>query len=60
MADRFKIDLYDSHGFPFGLYALRKWSTWRPAGWVHIDHFASREEAKEYYEKIKDLPEYLT
>lgn len=27
--------------------------------WVHLYSFATREEARAFYETIKDLPEYL-
>lgn len=54
---RFKIDYTGSSYSPFGLYHCEaalfghKWSC--------VDHFETKEKAKECYELIKDLPEYL-
>lgn len=59
---RFKIDFYASSFAPFALYFRRPcWHrfltglTW----WEKIDRFETRDAAMTYYEKIKDLPEYL-
>ncbi|MGW1422720.1 hypothetical protein ACWAT4_21700 [Bradyrhizobium manausense] len=53
---RFKIDFMHGSYEPFGLF-------WRRPGifgvWVKLDSFKTRADAKEHYEKIKDLPEYL-
>lgn len=54
---RFKIDLYHSSLDPFALYVERK--TLFGSKWSYIERFETRDKAKEYYEKIKDLPEYL-
>lgn len=54
---RFKIDLYDSFRDPFALYVERK--TLFGSKWDYIDRFETRDKAKAFYEKIKDLPEYL-
>lgn len=56
-----KIDIYDSTFSPFGLYKLKaKETMWSDAKWKLIDNFQTKEEAKEFWEKIKDLPEYLS
>lgn len=54
---RFKIDLYGSTVCPFGLFFAKK--TLFGVNWIYLDHFETQEKAKEFYEKIKDLPEYL-
>lgn len=56
---RFKIDFYNGSSFPFGLYVQYPARGWIPRRWECIDHFATKDEAKALYEKIKDLPEYL-
>lgn len=54
---RFKIDLYNSTFRPFGLYFAKR----RLLGvdWKHVDSFETKEDAMTFYEKIKDLPQYL-
>lgn len=57
MTPRFKIDFYDSTYTPFQLcFAQRGW--WK-VKWKLIETFKTRDEAKAFYEQIKDLPEYL-
>jgi hypothetical protein len=53
---RFKIDFHEAYR-PFALF-YRKW-TWRGEKWARVDVFDTKEAAKEFYDKIKDLPEYL-
>ena len=55
---RFKIDVYNSSTYFFGLYVHRRfgWMIWR---WEMLQTFQTRDEAISLYEKIKDLPEYL-
>lgn len=54
---RFKIDLTGFGSCPFGLYVER--SEWCGKSWERIEIFRTPEEAREFHEKIKDLPEYL-
>lgn len=54
---RFKIDYYNSNYAPFALYT-REYSLWGEK-WTIIDRFETIEKAKEFYEKIRDLPQYL-
>jgi hypothetical protein len=59
--NKWKIDIYDSAHSPFGLYRMTaQESMWRDARWDCIERFPTREEAKVFWEKIKDLPEYLS
>lgn len=53
---RFKIDFSQSAVYPFALYFNRGrlWDAWE-----RLDTFKTRDEAKDLYERIKDLPEYL-
>lgn len=55
--NRFKIDFYVSSHLPYGLYIERRGLF--KSKWELVDRFETRENAKEYHEKIKDLPEYL-
>lgn len=56
----FKIDVNDSTFRPFGLYHLASAKGfWDSDKWVLVDSFATRDEARDFWEKIKDLPEYL-
>ncbi len=60
---RFKIDFHDnSTMWPYGLYFRRPcWHqfitglTW----WDRIGMYETRDQVIEFYEKIKNLPEYL-
>ena len=54
---RFKIDIYGSSYYLFALFINR--SSWFREEWEVVERFETRDKAKEYYEKIKDLPEYL-
>ena len=56
---KFKIDLRisSSMSFPFGLYFWH--AGWLRGRWVEINYFEDREKARAFWEKIKDLPEYL-
>jgi len=54
---RFKIDIYSNSVYFYGLYVRRV--HWFSEEWVLLQSFQTRDAAKEYYEKIKDLPEYL-
>ena len=54
---RFKIDFYDFVEMPYGLY-FDDGSRWRP-DWRRVNSYKTKEEALAFYEKIKDLPEYL-
>ncbi len=57
-AQRFKIDFCGSVHFPFGLFfAKQKW--WGGENWRLVESFDSRQQALDFYEKIKNLPEYL-
>ena len=59
--NKWKIDIYDSVHSPYGLYRMSKQeSMWSDAKWYCIERFQTREEAKAHWEKIKDLPEYLS
>jgi hypothetical protein len=55
---RFKIDFYQSSYAPFGFYVRR--ASWFGSRWERLDRFETKEAAQEFYDKIKDLPEYLT
>lgn len=55
---RFKIDFNGAGSYcAFALF-FRK-PTLFGSKWVRIDTFESIAKAKEFYENIKDLPEYL-
>ncbi len=54
---RFKIDFYDSSFCPFALYFAER--GYFSVNWRRLQTFETQEKAKEFYEKIKDLPEYL-
>jgi hypothetical protein len=54
---RFKIDFYDYEDRPYGLY-FDDGSRWR-ANWRRVNSYKTKEEALAFYDKIKDLPEYL-
>jgi hypothetical protein len=58
---RFKIDCRGTYNFPYELYRLDPqgglW--WTRHDWKFIGCYATIEEARAHYEKIKDLPEYL-
>lgn len=54
---RFKIDLYNSCYAPFGLFFSRR--RWLGSYWDLVQNFETHEKAKEHYDKLKDLPEYL-
>lgn len=55
---KFKIDLTRYTSSPYGLYYWKQ-SFIGFGKWRYIEAFSIRDEAKAYYEKIKDLPEYL-
>jgi hypothetical protein len=57
MTKRFKIDIYLSSYRPFGLYFAER--SLFGMKWKQIDSFEDREKALAFYEKIKDLPQYL-
>lgn len=59
MISRFKIDFTpgSSTYSAFGLFWRQP--TWFGGKWVRVDTFETVEKAKEHYEKIKELPEYL-
>jgi hypothetical protein len=54
---RFKIDVSGYVGNIYGLFFRKR--GWFRDTWDKIDSFDTREKAKEKYEQIKDLPEYL-
>lgn len=55
---RFKIDHSGSYSWPYALF--RRTSTWWGGTyWERLDSFETHEKARERYEAIKDLPEYL-
>jgi len=54
---RFKIDFYDSDYSPFALYRRERHMFFDK--WHVIDRRATRDKCREFYEKVKDLPEYL-
>lgn len=54
---RFKIDFIPSSYAPFALYWRKP--TWFGGSWVRLYTFKTQADARELYEKIKDLPEYL-
>ena len=56
---RFKIDIYRSYTNYFGLYVRRPGGWIRQDTWEVLESFPTREGAMAFYEKIKDLPEYL-
>lgn len=59
---RFKIDLVCSSYAFFGLFVRRPAWHRRFTGmmrWEKVERFETRDKAREFYEKIKDLPEYL-
>ncbi len=58
---RFKIDTEGySLVWPFHLFVKEKTRFLPPFyRWKKLGSFTTREEAKSFYEKIKDLPEYL-
>lgn len=55
---KFKIDLniYASDVVPFAIYR-QDGGLFR--GWRHMASFPTKDEAREFYARIKDLPEYL-
>lgn len=56
----FKIDIYDSTVFTFGLYHLESAKgLFGKETWKLVQPFRDREDARQFWEKIKDLPEYL-
>jgi hypothetical protein len=62
MPPRFKIDSWDSSYLPFALY--RKKPKWHApltgaCRWEMVESFENRDLAAAFYEKIKNLPEYL-
>lgn len=54
---RFKIDFYDYVEKPYGLY-FDHGGFWGPE-WRRVNSYATQDEARAFYDKIKDLPEYL-
>ncbi len=54
---RFKIDVYDYRSRPFGLYFNKGGGFFHE--WKLIDFFETKEEARAFYDLVKDLPEYL-
>lgn len=55
MTQRFKIDFQDSYG-TYGLFYTRGW-LWPT--WYLIVSYKTKQEALDFYEKIKELPVYL-
>lgn len=65
---RFKIDYASAHfeGKPYRYYTVsrqRVFKSWlfgtTHEAWQHLDTFNTREEAREFVETVRDLPEYL-
>ncbi len=56
---RFKITFYDSPSSPFALYYRERRSFFRADRWTYLQNFETRDLAVAFYDKIKDLPEYL-
>lgn len=54
---RFKIDFNDYSGEPYALY-FDAGGYWRP-NWRRVNTYKTKEEALAFYDRIKDLPEYL-
>ena len=54
---RFKIDFYDYVDRPYGLY-FDDGGRWSP-NWRRVNSYETKAEAMAFYDKIKDLPEYL-
>jgi len=58
---RFKIDIFEASFFPIGLF-LRETTSGlfrTKDNWRIVRSFPSIPEAREHYDAIKDLPEYL-
>jgi hypothetical protein len=53
---RFKIDFNDYFNEPFALYFDE--GGWRPI-WRKVNSYKTKDEAVAFYDKVKDLPEYL-
>jgi Uri superfamily endonuclease len=56
--ERFKIDFSGHGSCPYGVFVRVKRFMASDA-WERIDYFSTRKEAMNFYEAIKDLPEYL-
>jgi hypothetical protein len=54
---RFKIDFDDYPKVPYGLY-FDQGGYWR-RDWRRVCSYETKAEALAFYDKIKDLPEYL-
>lgn len=54
---RFKIDVSGSSHWMVALFYREK--GWWGDHWQRIDSFTSVDEARKFYDNIKDLPEYL-
>jgi len=54
---RFKIDFSDYSSQPYALF-FDEGGYWRPR-WRRVDTYKTQDEARAFYEKVKDLPEYL-
>jgi len=55
---RFKVDYSEDAYFPFALYVSKPKSFGRQS-WKYVTIFQTLGEARAYYDKIKNLPEYL-
>ncbi len=54
---RFKIDYDGGFYLPFALFFYEL--SWWGGKWKRLASFETTDKAKQYYELIKDLPEYL-
>ena len=54
---RFKIDYECGYDFPYKLYRNNKRFLFDE--WDQIGSFKTRDEARAFYQEVKDLPEYL-
>lgn len=59
MIARFKIDFKPGHGTYSAFRLMWRSPTWYGGRWVEVYTFDTQDKAREHYEKIKDLPEYL-
>lgn len=58
MADlpKWKIDLSGISSWPFAVYRRSPW--WTGKAWVRLNIYQTLEEAEEFLDLIKDLPQY--
>lgn len=57
--ERFKIDFNPGYAGYSAFVLLFREPRWYGAKWVQVSTFETVEKAKDHYEKIKDLPQYL-